>query len=112
MGAACGHQANRIWNSIGSDALQFGQREHFQPQMKPTSAQRSAHLPSLAMLSAEKNERLTRVGPGTPMGELLRRYWWPIATHDISRGLLSQAAYVVIFGSLAWARFGSKDITS
>ena len=25
------------------------------------------------MLSAGKNERLTRVGPGTPMGELLRR---------------------------------------
>jgi 5,5'-dehydrodivanillate O-demethylase len=32
------------------------------------------------MLSKEKNEQLTRVGPGTPMGELLRRYWWPIAT--------------------------------
>ena len=31
------------------------------------------------MLSAERNERLTRVGPGTPMGELLRRYWQPIA---------------------------------
>jgi 5,5'-dehydrodivanillate O-demethylase len=31
------------------------------------------------MLTAEKNERLTRVGPGTPMGTLLRRYWWPIA---------------------------------
>lgn len=31
------------------------------------------------MLNADKNERLTRVGPGTPMGELLRRYWWPIA---------------------------------
>jgi 5,5'-dehydrodivanillate O-demethylase len=27
----------------------------------------------------EQNERLTRVGPGTPMGELLRRYWQPIA---------------------------------
>lgn len=26
----------------------------------------------------EENERLTRVGAGTPMGELLRRYWWPI----------------------------------
>ncbi len=26
-----------------------------------------------------KNELLTRVGPGTPMGELLRRYWHPIA---------------------------------
>ena len=31
------------------------------------------------MLSAEMNERLTRVGPGTPMGELMRRYWHPVA---------------------------------
>jgi 5,5'-dehydrodivanillate O-demethylase oxygenase subunit len=31
------------------------------------------------VLTHEKNERLTRVGPGTPMGELLRRYWHPIA---------------------------------
>jgi 5,5'-dehydrodivanillate O-demethylase len=31
------------------------------------------------MLSAEKNQLLTRVGPGTPMGDLLRRYWQPIA---------------------------------
>jgi 5,5'-dehydrodivanillate O-demethylase len=31
------------------------------------------------MLSEEQNQRLTRVGPGTPMGELLRRYWHPIA---------------------------------
>ncbi len=31
------------------------------------------------MLSADQNERLTRVGPGTPMGELMRRYWHPIA---------------------------------
>ena len=30
------------------------------------------------MLSAEKNRLLTQVGPGTPMGELLRRYWMPI----------------------------------
>jgi len=30
------------------------------------------------MLTAEANERLTRVGPGTPMGELMRRYWIPI----------------------------------
>lgn len=29
------------------------------------------------MLSAEDNETLTRVGPGTPMGNLLRRYWLP-----------------------------------
>ncbi len=31
------------------------------------------------MLSAQENERLTRVGRGTPMGELMRRYWQPVA---------------------------------
>jgi 5,5'-dehydrodivanillate O-demethylase len=31
------------------------------------------------MLSKKENERLTRVGPGTPAGELLRRYWHPVA---------------------------------
>ena len=30
------------------------------------------------MLTSEENELLTRVGPGTPAGELLRRYWHPI----------------------------------
>jgi 5,5'-dehydrodivanillate O-demethylase len=32
-----------------------------------------------AMLSEDQNRTLTQVGPGTPMGELLRRYWTPIA---------------------------------
>ena len=31
------------------------------------------------MLTEAENELLTRVGPGTPMGELMRRYWQPIA---------------------------------
>jgi phthalate 4,5-dioxygenase oxygenase subunit len=31
------------------------------------------------MLSAAENELITRTGPGTPMGELLRRYWVPFA---------------------------------
>ena len=30
------------------------------------------------MLNQETNELLTRVGPGTPCGELLRRYWHPV----------------------------------
>jgi 5,5'-dehydrodivanillate O-demethylase len=30
------------------------------------------------MLSVAENEMLTRVGPGTPCGELMRRYWQPI----------------------------------
>ena len=29
------------------------------------------------MLSKADNELLTRVGPGTPMGDLMRRYWLP-----------------------------------
>jgi 5,5'-dehydrodivanillate O-demethylase len=31
------------------------------------------------MLTADQNDMLTRVGPGTPAGNLLRRYWQPIA---------------------------------
>jgi 5,5'-dehydrodivanillate O-demethylase len=29
-------------------------------------------------MTPEENEILTRVGPGTPGGEMLRRYWWPV----------------------------------
>src|SRR6516162_8354453 len=32
------------------------------------------------MLTNEANERLTQTGPGTPMGNLLRRYWHAIST--------------------------------
>ena len=31
------------------------------------------------MLTAKQNKILTQVGPGTPVGELMRRYWHPIA---------------------------------
>ena len=31
------------------------------------------------MLTKEQNDELTQVGPGTPMGTLLRRYWYPVA---------------------------------
>src|SRR3569833_2389649 len=34
------------------------------------------------MLSAKENELLTRVGPGTPMGELMRRFWLPAFLSD------------------------------
>ena len=38
------------------------------------------------MMSAAQNERLTRVGPGTPAGALLRRYWQPVALLDELQG--------------------------
>ena len=31
------------------------------------------------MLTEEQNRTLTQTGPGTPMGDLLRRYWQPVA---------------------------------
>jgi 5,5'-dehydrodivanillate O-demethylase oxygenase subunit len=34
------------------------------------------------VMTAATNRRLTEVGPGTPMGHLLRRYWQPIAAED------------------------------
>ena len=30
------------------------------------------------MLTAQENEMVTKVGPGTPMGELYRRFWLPV----------------------------------
>ena len=35
------------------------------------------------MLSREENELLTRVGPGTPAGQMLRRYWWPVGFTEL-----------------------------
>jgi nitrite reductase/ring-hydroxylating ferredoxin subunit len=34
------------------------------------------------MTTQAENEILTRCGPGTPMGELMRQYWIPIASSD------------------------------
>ena len=38
------------------------------------------------MMSAEQNELMTRIGPGTPAGNLLRRYWQPVALVDEMQG--------------------------
>ncbi len=35
------------------------------------------------MLSADEHKLLTRVGAGTPLGELLRRYWQPVGLTDL-----------------------------
>jgi ABC-2 type transport system permease protein len=45
----------------------------------------------------------------TAFGDLLRD---PIATENITRGLLTAATYAAVFWLAAWARFSTKDITS
>jgi 5,5'-dehydrodivanillate O-demethylase len=43
----------------------------------------------------EENEILTRTARGTPMGEFLRRSWWPIG---ISAHLKTKPTFVLVFG--------------
>jgi ABC-2 type transport system permease protein len=47
-------------------------------------------------------------------------HWWfsyddllrdPMVTQNVTRGLLTFLAYTLVFGSVAWARFTTKDIT-
>ena len=33
-------------------------------------------------MKAEHNDLITRVGPGTPCGQLMRQYWQPVALVD------------------------------
>ena len=33
-------------------------------------------------MTPEENQRFTRVGPGTPTGAVMRRYWWPLWFSD------------------------------
>jgi len=33
-------------------------------------------------MNKEMSKALTQTGPGTPMGELLRRYWVPVVSSD------------------------------
>ena len=38
------------------------------------------------MMSAQENDLITRIGPGTPCGNLMRRYWQPAALVDELEG--------------------------
>ena len=38
------------------------------------------------MISPEQNELMTRIGPGTPAGKLLRNYWQPVALTEELKG--------------------------
>ncbi|HLH22352.1 MAG TPA: Rieske 2Fe-2S domain-containing protein [Chloroflexota bacterium] len=47
------------------------------------------------MTTVAENEALTRVGAGTPMGEVLRRYWWPVG---ISADLKEKPTLIRLLG--------------
>ncbi|MPZ13893.1 MAG: Rieske 2Fe-2S domain-containing protein [Chloroflexi bacterium] len=53
-------------------------RGHPSPRIVHSADRATGASRRTAMLTREKNELLTRVGPGQPAGELLRRYWHPV----------------------------------
>ena len=64
---------------------------------------------------ADSVPQLAAVGPYLPT------HWWlgfdsvlraPVDTYTLLHGLLSFGVYAVLFGSIAWARFTSADVTS
>jgi len=51
------------------------------------------------MMSREQNEQLSRVGPGTLMGKLLRRYWAPISPMPyVERGMGARRNTFMVYG--------------
>lgn len=50
------------------------------------------------MLSARDNERLTAVGPGTPMGKMMREYWIPVLMSSEVKDHTSDPVRVMVLG--------------
>src|SRR6266702_4099332 len=73
------------------------------------------------MILAVSSEVADNIPQFAAVGPYLPTHWWlafdsilraPVDTTELLHGLLSFGVYVVIFGSIAWARFTSADITS
>jgi ABC-2 type transport system permease protein len=73
------------------------------------------------MILAVASEVCDNIPQFAAVGPYLPTHWWlsfdsllrtPIDTTELLHGLLSFGVYIVIFGSIAWARFTSADITS
>ena len=73
------------------------------------------------MILAISSEVADNIPQFAAVGPYLPSHWWlafdsilrmPVDTTELTHGLFSFAVYIVIFGSIAWARFTSADITS
>jgi ABC-2 type transport system permease protein len=73
------------------------------------------------MILAVASEVCDNIPQFAAVGPYLPTHWWlsfdsllrtPIDTTELTHGLLSFGIYIVIFGSIAWARFTTADITS
>ena len=73
------------------------------------------------MILAVSSEVADNIPQFAAVGPYLPTHWWlsfdsilrtPIDTTELSHGLLSFGVYLLIFGSIAWARLTTADITS
>jgi ABC-2 type transport system permease protein len=73
------------------------------------------------MIFAVSSEVADNIPQFAAIGPYLPTHWWlsfdsilrtPVDTTALSHGLLSFGVYLLIFGSIAWARITSADITS
>jgi ABC-2 type transport system permease protein len=73
------------------------------------------------MILAVSSEVADNIPQFAAIGPYLPTHWWlsfdsilrtPIDATELVHGLLSFGVYIVIFASVAWARFTSADITS
>ena len=73
------------------------------------------------MILVVTSEVVDNVPQLAAVGPYLPTHWWlsfdallrvPVDTSTLLRGLLSFAVYALLFGSFAWARFTSADVTS
>jgi ABC-2 type transport system permease protein len=73
------------------------------------------------MILVVTSEVVDNVPQLAAVGPYLPTHWWlsfdsllrtPVDTSTLLKGLLSFGVYAVLFGSLAWARFTSADVTS
>ena len=69
-------------------------------------------------VASEVADNVSQLGAVHPY---LPTHWWlsfdallrtPVAWPDLGHGLLSFGVYVLIFGSIAWAKFTTADVTS
>src|SRR3954471_18250552 len=62
------------------------------------------------MATREENELFTRVGPGTPAGEMLRRYWWPVGVSDQVQTKSAPVAIRLLGEDLVLFRNGQEQL--
>ena len=73
------------------------------------------------MILVVASEVVDNIPQFAPVAPYIPTHWWlsfdsllrvPIVWPELGHGLLSFAVYIVIFCSIAWARFTTADVTS